>query len=304
MSIAISTPSSPTIEEEDDDFIVFLEERNVDNSSFSNLPHLRANCLFHKFSAPHFESFCANCFCYCCDLRASDCKKWSSHCEATDQGPLKSAWKIFKSNEIDAIRIEEGRPAKKTKTMLSFFQKSDNIAPEKELLTVPVTEKTVSSINPVVVVEGGECSTVSSCSSSGLKITEEILTRSSEEINHIPLEISASQLFSKTPSKMRRVTKKVAEFPWADIMGVLSFNTGNVLLPPPLNLKINGRYGRNKFISCLICGQYEKDSPWATAQYRASESRYFLAHEQSEIHCQAVAKSINQDKIITDEKQG
>jgi hypothetical protein len=154
--------SGSTVEEEDDDDeIVFLEERNVDNSSYSNLPHLRANCLFHKFCAPTFELFCQNCYCYCCDTRASDCKKWKSHCEATDQGPLKDSWKKFKLNEIDQIRIAEGRPAKKKKTILSFFQKINTTIPAEESLYIPITEKTPSSVNHIVAaVEIEEDSTI------------------------------------------------------------------------------------------------------------------------------------------------
>lgn len=81
--------------------------------------------------------------------------------------------------------------------------------------------------------------------------------------------------------------------------GLLSFHTGIVLLPQPLDLKRNGRYGKNKFIGCLVCAQYEPTSPWATKQYRISESKNFFAHEQSDIHRLAEAKSTNEEPVAS-----
>ena len=52
-----------------------------------DLPHLRCDCLVHKISiAP--ASFCPNCYCYVCDIKACECKSWgngsqpSDHCHA------------------------------------------------------------------------------------------------------------------------------------------------------------------------------------------------------------------------------
>jgi hypothetical protein len=162
-----------------------------------------------------------------------------------------------------------------------------------------------------------EDSTVLDHSSPDLHSTEEMLTVSNKRTHQehlqlpIPLplsnnnapESSASLSYDKAQSNARRNTKKVSqpEFPWASVEGILSWHAGTVLLPPATtDLKRNGRYGRKKIIGCLVCAQYETTtSPWAIKQYRASESRNFLAHEESEIHRLAEAKSRNNDSKVT-----
>jgi hypothetical protein len=59
-------------------------------SNFSSmLPHLRECCTFLSFSKnddpdSHYLNlkFCSSCFCYVCEVNASDCKDWSIHCDA------------------------------------------------------------------------------------------------------------------------------------------------------------------------------------------------------------------------------
>jgi hypothetical protein len=74
-----------------------------------------------------------------------------------------------------------------------------------------------------------------------------------------------------------------------------------VLLPTAAtDLKRKGRYGNNKFIGCFVCAQYEPTtSPWAIKQYRPSESRNFLDHEESAIHRLAEDKRINDKRVFT-----
>jgi hypothetical protein len=56
------------------------------------LPHLRCDCPVHRFSRGPRSAYCSECWCYVCDVRASECQVWSlsscgdhldhPHCEA------------------------------------------------------------------------------------------------------------------------------------------------------------------------------------------------------------------------------
>lgn len=131
---------------DDGDYIEFLEERNV-GCATSDLPHLRSQCVKHKFKKTSFPDICANCYCYICNIVASDCLKWSTHCEATNEGPTKNLWKKFKDDEVERLRIANGKPMKKRKTMLSFFAK---IVP---LSITPVISDTADHISPLTPAE-------------------------------------------------------------------------------------------------------------------------------------------------------
>ncbi|KAJ1483774.1 hypothetical protein T484DRAFT_1799074, partial [Baffinella frigidus] len=65
------------------------------SGSFSaDLPHARAHCVTYPFmitkeragaaGGQKNEQFCNNCFCYVCDVKASECQGWLTvgHCHA------------------------------------------------------------------------------------------------------------------------------------------------------------------------------------------------------------------------------
>ena len=45
-------------------------------NALSDFPHARGNCMTNAFKQGNFESRCANCFCYVCDVPASECNFW------------------------------------------------------------------------------------------------------------------------------------------------------------------------------------------------------------------------------------
>lgn len=50
------------------------------------LPHMRQHCTEFPFDED-VQKFCGDCFCYVCDVSASECRNWSEeHCRATDTG--------------------------------------------------------------------------------------------------------------------------------------------------------------------------------------------------------------------------
>ncbi len=49
-------------------------------NSLSDFAHARYDCLVKPFSKNPFD-FCCNCYCYVCDLKASDCQQWKLHGE-------------------------------------------------------------------------------------------------------------------------------------------------------------------------------------------------------------------------------
>ena len=132
---------------DDEDNVVFLEERNV-GCATSDLPHLRSQCVKHKFEKKSFVDICRNCYCYICDIVASDCKKWSTHCEATNEGQTKNLWKKVKDDEVERQRIADGKPVKKRKTILSYFAKVVPVS------NIPVPSDSVYHVSPSMPVEG------------------------------------------------------------------------------------------------------------------------------------------------------
>jgi hypothetical protein len=110
---------------EDEGFVEFLEERNVGGTT-SDLPHLRSQCMTHKFTDLNYINKCENCYCYVCDVTANTCSDWTAHCEACNEGIKKDYWKKYKNDEMERQRIADGRPKKRLKTILSFFGKVEN----------------------------------------------------------------------------------------------------------------------------------------------------------------------------------
>jgi hypothetical protein len=132
--------------DDDEDYVVFLEERIVGCSS-SDLPHLRSQCLKHKFGTGTFFNICANCYCYVCNVVASDCTKWQTHCCATNEGATKHLWKKFKDDEMERLRVAEGKPMKKRKTILSYFTKLVPVS------ITPAISDIVDDISPMMLEE-------------------------------------------------------------------------------------------------------------------------------------------------------
>ena len=53
--------------------------------AITNYPHARFNCLVHPFKGltkKEKRITCDNCYCFVCDILATDCKSWSDHCVA------------------------------------------------------------------------------------------------------------------------------------------------------------------------------------------------------------------------------
>lgn len=66
---------------EDDDIIITKE---TGMNPFRDLPHQRYLCNVKPFkSGKDAADFCPNCYCYVCDIKASECTEWKgSHCQA------------------------------------------------------------------------------------------------------------------------------------------------------------------------------------------------------------------------------
>jgi len=78
----------------------------------SDLPHARAHCANRPFQVTkervgqeeggNNEQFCPNCFCYVCDVKASECQGWLrvGHCHAHDKDPHWRALREFTRIEM------------------------------------------------------------------------------------------------------------------------------------------------------------------------------------------------------------
>jgi hypothetical protein len=55
-------------------------------NALADFPHARQDCVTHPFIQD--EEYCANCFCFVCDIPASDCKGWDLHRKAVSTDPF------------------------------------------------------------------------------------------------------------------------------------------------------------------------------------------------------------------------
>lgn len=81
-----------------------------------SLPHMRPHCTNQPFQnkAGYIAAartvknmqYCGNCYCYVCDSLVPQCKAWTTHCHATDQGPRAYYWK----QERQKAKSNKGSP--------------------------------------------------------------------------------------------------------------------------------------------------------------------------------------------------
>ncbi|KAJ1408129.1 hypothetical protein B484DRAFT_337020, partial [Ochromonadaceae sp. CCMP2298] len=78
----------------DDDDLMVLDDKMF---SASDMPHARDSCFAHPYAAttlsgPHSVlatrraanmRHCPMCYCYVCDIKASECADWMEHCLST-----------------------------------------------------------------------------------------------------------------------------------------------------------------------------------------------------------------------------
>jgi hypothetical protein len=107
------------------------------------LPHMRQHCTSHSFLqnndprrltnkemkklSNHNMKVCSLCYCYACDVVASECPKWRVHCLATDRGPMAATWKRFR---------DQAKEAKKRTTSALATAASSSNAPVRSVLPV------------------------------------------------------------------------------------------------------------------------------------------------------------------------
>jgi hypothetical protein len=100
-----------TNDKDDDEDLMCLGSAGGSNA-FVDFPHARAHCLVQPFERGNFNSFCPNCFCYICDVRAGDCTVWAHHCKASASVQywrrLREDWKSKKEGTSSAKNSTTG----------------------------------------------------------------------------------------------------------------------------------------------------------------------------------------------------
>ena len=275
------------LEESDDDEVEFLEERNEGGTS-SSLPHLRSNCATHKFVSPHQINICENCYCYVCDIRAADCKFWSKHCQATNEGTQKDHWKKYKDGELERMRVAAGAPKKKAKTILSFFKKSDSI-----LEMVDKTGAMLGLVENILTRTEDMLERVDRIESSVKEISDALNTRAGSSSSSLhqrdPATVVEERVGEIAPSTLPPVDCSRhlpdEEYSWAVIEGPRCNSTGSTLI----NHGPETPTGPNRFVHCTICLNFRKGHGWATPKYRRWHKFDLKRHTESSSHILAVA---------------
>ncbi|PXF46014.1 hypothetical protein BWQ96_04189 [Gracilariopsis chorda] len=96
------TTATPPVTSSRTDLECVGERRGI--LALRDYPHFRFQCGIHPFKkmrARMKETCCERCFCYICDVLATDCTKWSAHCKAVDT--------VTKYRKERELRLEERR---------------------------------------------------------------------------------------------------------------------------------------------------------------------------------------------------
>lgn len=96
--------------------------------ALQDYPHFRFQCGIHPFKkvrARAKETHCERCFCYVCDVLASECTKWGTHCKATDT--------VTKHRRDREIRLDERKRREKSadsarRTFLQSFKTPQRVS--------------------------------------------------------------------------------------------------------------------------------------------------------------------------------
>lgn len=70
-------------------------------------PHFRFQCVVEAFKrqrAAKKERFCPRCFCYVCDIPASECKEWRVHAKAVDSV---HKWRVERESRLETRRRKD-----------------------------------------------------------------------------------------------------------------------------------------------------------------------------------------------------
>ena len=124
-------------DDDDDDEVVFV--------GFSSpvLPHTREHCPEYIFNRSDIVCSnnirkCDKCYCYICDISASECKAWRSHCNASAKGQLGHVWKQLKEAHTTS-NTTSNTTSSSGKTSSSLLHKSTPYYVINPLLTPPLT---------------------------------------------------------------------------------------------------------------------------------------------------------------------
>ena len=79
--VAASLSAHGSKNNNDEDVAIVGTKNHVD------LVHMRQHCVDYPFrkSSSSNAKYCSGCYCYVCDVKASECTTWQRHCHATDQ---------------------------------------------------------------------------------------------------------------------------------------------------------------------------------------------------------------------------
>ena len=102
---AAAAPATAPAGDDGDDEVTALGARGG-----LDLPHARCHCPAHAFGAgpqSHART-CARCYCWVCDVAASACLEWASHCHAHDRD---EGWRALRESVRARARAGGSRAA-------------------------------------------------------------------------------------------------------------------------------------------------------------------------------------------------
>merc|ERR1712025_336506 len=101
------------------------------------MPHGRHDCLQYRFGEGKNASICGTCYCYMCDVLASECKSWEgNHCDAT---PADTKW-LFRKHGLAATCL--GTNAIGCKVAKKPVSTTKHYIQEQSLIICPMSAST------------------------------------------------------------------------------------------------------------------------------------------------------------------
>jgi hypothetical protein len=147
----VASPETTTITLGDGDDECVVVGRST--SAIETLPHARADCVIHPFAAGA-RTFCDSCYCYVCDVPATDCGSWTVHCQATHADPF---WREERTQhrkqrqtvERDAVKRESvfASPAPRP-TVTAATQQARTAAPGDAVAYVSIVKRALAVSEP------------------------------------------------------------------------------------------------------------------------------------------------------------
>lgn len=117
-------------------------------------PHFRFQCVVEAFKrqrAAKKERFCVRCFCYVCDIPASECKEWRVHAKAVDSV---HKWRVERESRLETRRRKD--QATSPAARIPVVARHTRPAPVRQRIDEPADPPSPDELDVEIVESDGD----------------------------------------------------------------------------------------------------------------------------------------------------